>query len=165
VAGVFLASLVVFVGLSAYVDLFAAGAQVAWPRLLLFAFLGVPATLTAIACRKRWMLASCVAGWLCVVVLTVVPWHPRKVFVRSLSRVTVRMTVDEVEHVMGRYIKGRGAKWPGSEQAAYPVGEERDRASGTMTYRWNAADTSYDSDWGLVTFDDGRVTAVRFLGD
>ena len=34
-------------------------------------------------------------------------------------------------------------------------------ASGSLTYRWSD-DAAYDSDWGVVTFRDGRIQSVTF---
>jgi hypothetical protein len=75
------------------------------------------------------------------------------------------MTVDEVEAVMGGYIKGMGQKWGGAGNSAYPEGAERDRATGIMTYRWNDSNPAYNADWGQVTFEHGRVVKVEFLPD
>jgi hypothetical protein len=34
-----------------------------------------------------------------------------------------------------------------------------------MTYRWCDDDWQYDSDFGCVTFKDGRVVSVKFMPD
>jgi hypothetical protein len=34
-----------------------------------------------------------------------------------------------------------------------------------VIYRWNTTDGAYDSDWGRVEFEAGRVTKVEFLPD
>src|SRR4051812_24822918 len=112
------------------------------------------------------------------------PWHPRKRFVHDLFSVSPGMSVDDVERIMGGYMKGQGRKWvvpPGAApllrapgepvdagaavraEAAraayvppdYPAGQERAHATGTMTYRWSD-DAAYDSDFGQVQFRDGR---------
>jgi hypothetical protein len=117
--------------------------------------------------RGRW---AALAGLLAAVILIYVPWHPRKVFVLDLDSVHRGMTVDEVEAVMGKYVKGVGAKWvvPGGVAPSpdgYPEGDQRAHASGRMTYRWCTTDSAYDADWGQVEFLDGKVVRVEFLPD
>jgi hypothetical protein len=51
------------------------------------------------------------------------------------------------------------------ESPEYPEGEERAHATGTMIYRWNTTDSSYNADWGIVEFKDGKVVAVTFSPD
>jgi hypothetical protein len=124
--------------------------------------LSLPALGFVVVSRRRWMLVASVLAAALVVAMLASPWHSRKRFIWDLYSVQTGMTVDEVEAIMGRYTKGAGKKW-GQSAAAFPEGEERDRATGIMTYRWN--DSDYDSDWGQVKFEQGRVVGVEFLPD
>jgi hypothetical protein len=174
-AALFVAFLVPFVWFALVFDVFAAGNGPAQARALQIgvAFAAsAPALAVVWVCRRRWMTTTYVAACAVVLVLAFVPWHPRKRFVWDLHSVEPGMTVDEVEAVMGRYMKGAGKKWavPGVSEAlvvapAFPAADERAHATGTMTYRWDDSDGGYDSDWGQVTFADGRVVEVRFLPD
>ncbi len=125
--------------------------------------------------RARWLSAvSLLLGALVVLV----PWNGRKQFVHDVFSVRVGMTVDEVETVMAGYIKGAGPHWqmpeePGPRAAPtlppyrepeYPSGPARRHFTGTMTYRWSTA-ASYNADWGLVHFVDGKVAKLEFLAD
>jgi len=121
--------------------------------------------------RKHYLLAACFFSLLLIFFWC--GWFlyqfqdppARQVFIHDLTSLRIGMSVDEVEHVMGRYIKGAGPKWGMVTEATYPHGKERMRANGTMTYRWNASDGRYDSDWGQVTFENGRVVKTEFLPD
>lgn len=139
--------------------------------------------------RARWLSAgSLLLGALVVLV----PWNGRKQFVHDVFSVRVGMTVDEVETVMAGYIKGAGPQWqmpeepgprvratdereeepaprdapavPPYREPGYPSGPARRHFTGTMTYRWSTA-ASYNADWGLVHFVDGKVAKVEFLAD
>jgi hypothetical protein len=160
----FLACLLGFLWFAVELDVFSAGTATS-VLLAIQGFLSLPALILAAGYRRRWMLLSYVFSAVVVVSLAVTPWHPRKVFVRDLYSLQPGMTVDEVESVMGRYLKGAGSKWPMTTPTEYPAGIERSRATGAMMYRWNDSDWRYDSDWGLVTFANGRVTKVEFLPD
>jgi hypothetical protein len=149
--------------------------------------LALPAAAVAGLARRRWMTRTLAVAAAATCALLLTPWHPRKRFARDLSRVTTGMTVDDVERVLGGYMLGAGRKWvvpPGpapvvdgpeeradvaAVQAAwvppkFPVGEERARATGVLTFRWSD-DASYDADWGVVSLREGRVVAVRFMPD
>jgi hypothetical protein len=158
------------------------------------ASLALPALAIALYTRTRGMRITWLATWAVLLVVVFVPWHPRKRFASDLFSIEPGMTVDEVEAVLRGYMKGRGRKWvvpdgspppclgPGetpdpdvearvrrAQEAyvapRYPTGDERADATGTMTYRWNDSDEAYDSDWGVVTFEHGRVVSVEFMPD
>jgi hypothetical protein len=174
VAFVVLLAAAVLLALALDVDLFVAANGRPLARVVQFGFtfaLTIPALLAAFwRDRRKWKFAAYVAALAALVTLIFMPWHPRKRFVRDLYSLDGGMTVDEVEAVMSGYMKGAGKKWvvPDVSEAsvvapAYPAGDERAHATGTMTYRWD--DSDYDSDWGQVTFADGRVVNVQFLPD
>lgn len=144
-------------------DLFQGGTGFAMAALL--AAGGLPLVITAVALRRRWMIAVALLSVLLVGALSLSCWHPRKAFVRDVQSVEVGMTVDEVEGILGGYLKGPGAKFLQPTPPEYPAGERRTRATGVMIYRWNDTDGAYDADWGLVKFVDGRVTHRELLAD
>jgi hypothetical protein len=189
----FVFGLAVAAAVAAFFDLLAAGRE-PWIVIGIAVVFGSPAAIAAWTLRSARMKAAYAATTALLVVLAFVGWHPRKRFVHDLDSLTPGMTVDEVEAVMGRYLKGAGAKWtvpdgpappvlgPGEapspeteaaarraqesyEPPAYPTGAERAHVTGTMTYRWCDDDWAYDSDWGCVTFKDGRVVSVAFYPD
>jgi hypothetical protein len=163
----FTLALAAFVGFAAVVDVFAPSSETAifWPKLAVMGFGSIPAAAIALVVRKRWMLAALGVTAAVVAAMLLTAWHPRKAFVRDLESLRPGATVDDVERVMGRYEKGVGAKWGEAAAPDYPEGAERAHATGTMYYRWNSTDGAYDSDWGRVDFEDGRVTKTEFLPD
>ncbi len=116
--------------------------------------------------------------WGVLVVLFLVPWNSRKSFLRDFDKVHVGMSEAEVRVLIGKYIEGTG--W-----AAQP----RDRRSSTLTevstgitletvatstgelgFRdalvYRHSDTgSFNADWGVVHFANGRVVAKEFMPD
>lgn len=187
----FVVCVAAFLGWALVIDGFAAG-QAIVAELVIVLLAGVPALVLAGLCRRRSMIVACGAAWMVAIALVLTPWSPRKRFIRDLYSVTPGMTVDEVDAIMGGYIKGsgwavpagpppvvQGRDEPPDEDAArraaeaqaayappaYPEGDDRARATGTMTYRWNDHDARYDADWGQVTFEGGRVVVVEFLPD
>jgi hypothetical protein len=96
-----------------------------------------------------------------MVVLYKIPWSTRKPFLMALDRVRIGMTAEEVDGVMGGYIRGSG--WPavgrfGSDENGELV------VKGSIIYR-HSDYGMFNSDWGLVEFNDGKVTGVEFLPD
>jgi hypothetical protein len=127
------------------------------------------------------------------VLVVLVPWNERKRFVHDVFSVRVGMSVDEVEAVMGGYIKGAGAAWhlpqapdprvrhaydPADAAAVelaqarfdsyraadYPTDVDRHYFTGTMTYRWSER-AAFNADWGPIEFVAGRVVNVNFMPD
>ena len=116
---------------------------------------------------------------LSLVILYVVPWSSRKVFLRDLANVHTGMTRPEVEAVMGAYMKGTG--WPAVPEATSSTGQLTDVSSGitlttrtapsgeleiqdAITYR-HSDDGAFNSDWGVVRFENGRVVGKAFMPD
>ena len=88
--------------------------------------------------------------------LRTVDWNSRKPFLRDLYSVAEGMTAAQVESSMGEYIRSDG------DNVRYdPSGQI---LAGTVTFR-HTDEGWGDSDWGVVTFEDGRVVEVQFLPD
>jgi hypothetical protein len=102
---------------------------------------------------------------LSLLILYLVPWNSRKPFLRDLDRVTVGMTVSEVETIMGGYMKGTG--WPANPftKSGSSTGQLTEIGSGitmttsnspsgelmiqdSITYR-HSDDGAFNSDWGV----------------
>jgi len=120
-----------------------------------------------------------VALLLALVILYLVPWNSRKPFLRDLEKVKTGMTVAEVEAIMGGYMKGTG--WPAMPDSGSSTGQLTEVGSGitmstsnspsgelviqdSITYR-HSNDGAFNSDWGIVTFKDGKVVARTFMPD
>ena len=86
-------------------------------------------------------------------------------FVRDLESLRPGMSLDEVKTAMAPYMIGPGEKWGRSAVMEEQVLSMGRAAAGTLTFRWNADDPRYDSDWGVVTLEAGRVVRVEFIGD
>lgn len=96
-------------------------------------------------------------------ILHLVEWSSREPFLRDLHRVQAGMTPQEVEAIMEHYIRGTG--WPASglaEGALAATGELR--LKGCDVYR-HSNRGEFDSDWGIVCFEAGRVANVEFSHD
>lgn len=115
----------------------------------------------------------------CLIILYVVPWNSRKPFLRDLDKIQIGMTVDQVEIIMGRYMKGTG--WPAIPGSKSPTGQLVEVGAGgtlatsnspsgelviqdSITYR-HSNDGAFNSDWGVVKFNDGKVVAKKFMPD
>jgi hypothetical protein len=90
-----------------------------------------------------------------------VDWNSRKPFLRDFQRIREGMTRVEVERIMGRYTVGDGRPI-GSPTAA--VDAQGNILTGTVTYR-HTDEGWGDSDWGVVTFESGRVVETQFMPD
>jgi hypothetical protein len=112
----------------------------------------VISTVAALADRQTWRRAALVgaAGSLLLVLLFLVPWTSRKSFLRHLHRVETGMTRREAREVMLPY---------------RPVGEGEVTADTADSYRHETQNPRYNSDVGLIEFEDGRVAEVKFLPD
>ncbi len=116
---------------------------------------------------------------ICLATLYLVPWNSRKPFLRDLEKVQIGMTVDQVEVIMGQYMKGTG--WPAMPGSSAPTGQLVEAGSGitiatsnspsgelviqnSITYR-HSNDGAFNSDWGVVKFKNGKVVAKKFMPD
>lgn len=100
---------------------------------------------------------------LILAVLWLVPWSSRKVFLHDLSRVKPGMSRAQVEEILGGYLHGTG--WP-----ANPFWSSNESPSGELEIRGaqvfrHSNDGRFNSDWGVVHFEDDRVRSVEFLYD
>lgn len=105
-----------------------------------------------VAGRNRWrplVLVGAVTTLL-VIVLLLVPWTSRKRFVRHLNQVEPGMTRQEAREVMLPY---------------HPVGTGEATPDSADSYRHDQQKARYNSDVGLVYFEEGRVVRVAFLPD
>jgi hypothetical protein len=94
-----------------------------------------------------------------------VDWNSRKPFLRGFNRVKEGMTESQVDRIMDGYIKEYGGGPPPSLRAYEPQFDEQGRIiTGWVTYR-HTDEGWGDSDWGEVTFENGRVVEKRFLHD
>ena len=92
-----------------------------------------------------------------------VNWNSRKPFLRSFHRIEVGMSAPQVEQTMLGYMKDYGGGPPGSwPQTQFD--DEGAIVNGSVTFR-HTREGWGDSDWGVVTFEDGRVAETRFLPD
>ncbi len=108
-----------------------------------------------------------------------VPWSARKQFVKDLYCIRSGMNEEQVREIMSGYMEGTG--WPavyGGETEG--EGTLNDLGSGTsrsttsvdgnlaikdsIVFR-HSDEGAYNSDWGIVTFENGRVVGVDFSPD
>jgi hypothetical protein len=127
-----------------------------WTLLLLLLLGGAPVR------HKLAILASLVVALLTIGTIN---WDTRKPFLRDLYRIREGMTAAQVEQIMGGYMSGGGvpAGSPGIRLDGRLV-EPGATATGTISYR-HTNEGWGDSDWGVVTFGEGRVVDVWFDSD
>jgi len=92
-----------------------------------------------------------------------IDWHSRKPFLRDLYSIKEGMTPAQVDQIMGGYMKGHYGGPPGSH-TQYEFDEQGDVVTGGVTYR-HTNEGWGNSDWGTVTFENGRVVYTRFSPD
>ena len=90
-----------------------------------------------------------------------VDWNSRKPFLKDFYRIREGMTPAQVEQIMGDYMIGGGAPL-GSPKT--DLNERGEIVTGTVTYR-HTDEGWGNSDWGVVTFENGRVVQTEFLPD
>jgi hypothetical protein len=159
VAFVFWSALTVFLVL----DL-AIAASVRLPFTASYAALGVlvgALLLHRVPLRPKLMILA-----LFLVALFSVPfiaWNSRKPFLRDLYRVREGMTRAQVDEIMGQYMGGDyGGPPSSSSDCVYD--EQGHLLAGSITYR-HTNEGWGNSDWGVVTFENGRVVETRFYPD
>jgi hypothetical protein len=114
-------------------------------------------------------------------ILYAIPWNSRKPFLRDLAKVEFGMTEAEVEAIMGHYMKGTGWPAPDFWERSSGPGQLAVASSGitfatsvspsgelalddSIVYR-HSDKGAFNSDFGVVTFEDGRVVSTTFLPD
>ena len=102
-----------------------------------------------------------------VVVFSVrfIDWNSRKPFLRDFYRIKEGMTESQVDQIMSGYMKGYfGGPPPSLREYEPEFDEQGDIVTGWATYR-HTDEGWGDSDWGVVTFENGRVVRTEFLHD
>jgi drug/metabolite transporter (DMT)-like permease len=102
-----------------------------------------------------------------VVLLSVrfIDWNSRKPFLRDFYRINEGMTESQVDQIMDGYMKGYFGGPPPSLREYEPQLDEQGKIiTGWVTYR-HTDEGWGNSDWGEVTFENGRVVETRFLHD
>ncbi len=102
-------------------------------------------------CLGMFVLALAVA-------IRLIEWTPVKPFVRDLHSIQPEMTEAEVDRIMAKYVRGTG--WPASSAKG---GRGELRFPTTIIFR--PTSSPGDSNWGVVTFENGRVGEVDFSPD
>lgn len=132
----------------------------------------------------KWLCALVVAAGLAAILRLRAPWkQPVRVltsvvllflgfvagadtsrtrFLRDLYSIRPGMTPDQVRRIMAGYNEGTG--WPPNllVDRVEPSGEFT--VPGAIVFR-HSDEPQYNSDWGVVSFKNGRVTQVRFDPD
>jgi hypothetical protein len=85
-----------------------------------------------------------------------IPWTSRKPFLRDLYAIRPGMTVEEVRKRMAGYMEGTGITMPNTNQE-FTVG-------GALVFR-HSNDGAFNADWGIVSFQNGKVVSVQFDPD
>ena len=126
--------------------------SVYWRVLLVFAGL-VLLLATVMVLGRPMREKALVIGCALLLVLSVplATWNSRKAFLRSLYSVRHGMTLDQVEAIMSEYMGG-------------DVGPAVAEGIEVKSYR-HTTEGWGDSDFGVVSFEDGRVVEVSFLPD
>ncbi|MBX3733371.1 MAG: hypothetical protein KF791_12340 [Verrucomicrobiae bacterium] len=124
--------------------------------------------------RRRVLPMAAFAGILAL--LHAVPWTSRKPFLKDLGRIRPGMTEAEVRRIMGRYLEGTGWSSPSGDSGTLtlldsggslavgvsPQGELALQES--LVFR-HSNSPRFNSDWGILTMQGGRVRGVRFSPD
>lgn len=92
--------------------------------------------------------------------LYLVPWSSRKPFLRDLRALRPGMSEAEVRQRMHRYVEGTGWVNPFRAEAS----PEELTIPAALVFR-HSDHPDFNSDWGIVHFAEGRVTAVEFNAD
>jgi len=94
-----------------------------------------------------------------------VNWNSRKPFLKNFYRIEEGMTPAQVDQIMSGYMKGHYGGPPLSlTDIRYEFNDQGEIVTGWATYR-HTEEGWGDSDWGRVTFENGRVVRTEFLSD
>lgn len=116
-----------------------------------------------------------------VALLWFFPMSSRQPFLRDLHSIQPGMTATQVNAIMGKYMTGTG--WPanpfdagasahstltdvgsGLTHQTKTNGKGEIAIAGSITFR-HSDEGEYNSDWGVVSFEKGRVVKVEFMPD
>jgi hypothetical protein len=127
-----------------------------WVLVMLLLLWGAPA-------RRKVLIVGALA--LIMVSMRFVDWNSRKPFLRDLYRIKKGMTAAQVDQIMGDYMTG-GAVSPGNPGIRLDgrLVEQGEQATGMISYR-HTTEGWGNSDFGEVTFVNGRVVNVHFSPD
>jgi hypothetical protein len=107
-------------------------------------------------------LVTLISICLAATILHLVPWSSRNGFLKHLYSIRRGMTEDQVNAIMGGYIRGTGFPTNPFAEPPGPPGELT--IEGALVFR-HSEDPAYNADWGIVNFRNGRVTEVEFSRD
>ncbi len=106
--------------------------------------------------EHRGRFASLIAVNAMILALLLVPWTTRKPFLHHLYSIKPGMSVAEVRKIMSRYmVDTKFANYSDSEQK---------NLNATHYFR-HSDDPMFNADFGMVTFQEGKVINVEFLPD
>ena len=114
--------------------------------------------------RRRKVL---ILGLFAMAILSVpfINWNSRKPFLRDFYRIEEGVTPAQVDEIMDGYMKGHYGGPPLSlTDVRYEFNDQGEIVTGWVTYR-HTEEGWGDSDWGTVTFEDGRVVRIHFSPD
>ncbi len=92
-----------------------------------------------------------------------VDWNSQKSFLKDFYSLKEGMTPAQVDQAMSGYMKAYAEDAPQSG-IQYEFDEQGEIVTGQVTYR-HTDEGWGDSDWGVVTFENGRVVQLEFLPD
>jgi len=104
--------------------------------------------------REKAVVLSLILITLCTT--RFIDWNSRKPFLEDLYRVQVGMTEPQASRIMEGYLRS-GSPATAAEAQGQGI-------AGTVSYR-HTTEAWGNSDIGSLTFENGRVVAVEFLGD
>jgi hypothetical protein len=133
---------------------------IAAPAWLLFGWGVLVAALAAPFLGRRSLLFRLAFALAIVAALAAVysaPWNSRKSFLMDFRRIEPGMTTAEVDRLMAPYLVGTGWPDPGNAHAEFAIDSAR-------VYR-HSTTGEYNSDWGIVHHNGGRVTKTEFSAD
>ena len=100
-----------------------------------------------------------------VTAIRFVNWNSRKPFLKDFYRIEEGMTPAQVDQIMNGYTGGNYGGPPLSlTDMRYEFNDQGEIVTGWVTYR-HTEEGWGDSDWGTVTFEDGRVVRIHVSPD
>lgn len=110
--------------------------------------------------RSRVLRAIVIA--VAALVIARIDWTVEKEFVRTLHRIELGMSEDQVREIMANYPEGTG--WPSNPHDERSRPGEELRVADQLIFR--PTTKSGDANWGMVKIgENGRVVAVEFSPD